>query len=58
VVHFQVFFPNWNFSLFFLYIIKFAGRISEAAMDAILRVKEPKKQVCAVHERARAAKTN
>ncbi len=50
------------FAGFFLYIIKFAGRIGEAAMggavDAqrpVLHVEEPKKSV---HGRARAAKTN
>jgi hypothetical protein len=41
---FADFFPNWDFSLGFLYIINFAGRISEGgAQRPVGRVKDPKK---------------
>ncbi len=49
-------FPQLGFFAVFSIITNFAGRISEAAMGAVLRVK--KRQVCAVNGRARAERTN
>jgi hypothetical protein len=55
------FFPDWDFGGVSLYIVIIAGRISETEMGGVgcaqrplLYVKEPKRQVRAVHGRTHA----